>query len=424
MTLGDMSVTTLSALGIAAFLLDVMYMAVILRRHIAGLGKGMHVIYVSALLIGLFLLFCITEVSRCVIAENEPSVFEEFASDVNALFCMGTEAVMTALWAVFWLRQEMYIYSSLTPQSLEDGLNSMTDGVAFVSTKGVPLLVNSSMQRVYFEALGLTSFDSDRLEKGLQRNELNEGCSSEIRGKGYYLHMADGSVWDIQKRIIMIGRKKIWEILAYDVTERYRKSMELEERNSHLEEVNRSIRAYTREMNAIIREEEVLAAKIRIHDDVGRALLALKSYLIRGGDREALMEMWQFTAGLLRGENIPDGSADPIAALKEAADAVGVRLVLNGDIPEDLRKLIAIAIHECLTNTVKHADGTELTVDITDDNGTVTAVFTNDGDPPEGEISESGGLKSLRSAVEQVRGEMEIASDPRFMLTIKVGGKE
>ena len=63
-------------------------------------------------------------------------------------------------------------------------------------------------------------------------------------------------------------------------------------------------------------------------------------------------------------------------------------------------------------------------VDITDDNGTVTAVFTNDGDPPEGEISESGGLKSLRSAVEQVRGEMEIASDPRFMLTIKVGGKE
>ena len=97
-----MSVTTLSALGIAAFLLDVMYMAVILRRHIAGLGKGMHVIYVSALLIGLFLLFCITEVSRCVIAENEPSVFEAFASDVNALFCMGTEAVMTALWAVFW----------------------------------------------------------------------------------------------------------------------------------------------------------------------------------------------------------------------------------------------------------------------------------------------------------------------------------
>ena len=110
--------------------------------------------------------------------------------------------------------------------------------------------------------------------------------------------------------------------------------------------------------------------------------------------------------------------------LKEAADAVGVKLILNGDIPRKLRKLIAIAIHECLTNTVKHADGSELTVDITDEDGIVTVVFTNDGKPPEGEISESGGLKSLRSTVEQFRGEMEIASEPRFMLTIRVSGKE
>ena len=66
----------------------------------------------------------------------------------------------------------------------------------------------------------------------------------------------------------------------------------------------------------------------------------------------------------------------------------------------------------------------ELTVDITDEDGIVTVVFTNDGKPPEGEISESGGLKSLRSTVEQFRGEMEIASEPRFMLTIRVSGKE
>jgi signal transduction histidine kinase len=300
----------------------------------------------------------------------------------------------------------------------------MPDGVAFVSSKGVPLLVNSTMQRLFRESMGTPYFDIRDFEYSLQDRTLVVGCTSEIHGKGYYLHLSDGSVWDIQKSLMMIEGRKIWELLAYDVTERYRKSLELEERNEHLAEVNRSIRNYTREMNAIIREEEVLAAKIRIHDDVGRALLALKSYLIRGGDREALLEMWQFTAGLLRGENAPDESADPIVALKEAAEAVGVKLILNGEIPKSLQKVMAIAIHECLTNTVKHADGSELTVDITDENGLITAVFTNDGKPPEGEISESGGLKSLRSAVEQVRGEMEIASRPRFMLTVRVGGKE
>ena len=177
-------------------------------------------------------------------------------------------------------------------------------------------------------------------------------------------------------------------------------------------------------MNAMIREEEILAAKIRIHDDVGRALLALKSYLIRGGDREALMELWKFTTEVLKGENDPDSSADRIGALKDAAEAVGVELTVNGSIPEELRKVIAIAIHECLTNTVKHADGTKLNVDITEENGLVTAVFTNDGKPPEGELSEKGGLKSLRTAVEQVRGEMELAADPQFRLTIRAERKE
>ena len=423
MKLAGSSILTLQALGIAGYFLNILFLAGMMRGRVAG-RKRSGAIFIPPLVICLLLLMSITEVCRYVTSDSVPSEFEKFAEKLSAPLCIGIEFVMTIVWGVLWLRQELNIIGRLTPQSLEDGLNSMPDGVAFVSSKGVPLLVNSTMQRLFRESMGSPYFDIRDFEYSMQNQALIVGCSADIHGKGYYLHLSDGSVWDIQKSLMMIEGRKVWELLAYDVTERYRKSLELEERNVHLEEVNRSIRNYTREMNAIIREEEVLAAKIRIHDDVGRALLALKSYLIRGGDREDLIEMWQFTAGLLSGENTPDDSADPIGALKEAADAVGVKLILNGDIPRKLRKLIAIAIHECLTNTVKHADGSELTVDITDEDGMVTVVFTNDGKPPEGEISESGGLKSLRSTVEQFRGEMEIASEPRFMLTIRVSGKE
>ncbi len=424
MSLIEVPLFTLSSLGIASFILNFLFLAIIIRRHISGLGRKMYFISVPALVLCTAMMLAVNEVCRFVIGDHAPSIFEQYAEKLNAAVCLIFLAVMTLLWGVLWLRQEVEILSTLTPQSLEDGLNSLPDGVAFTDVKGVPLMVNSTMQRVCREALGSPLLDIRVLEQSLQKGGLCEGCKAEIRGKDYYLHLKDGSVWDIRKRLLMIERRRFWELLAYDITERYQKSTELEERNAHLTEVNRSIRAYTREMNAMIREEEILAAKIRIHDDVGRALLALKSYLIRGGDREALMELWKFTTEVLKGENDPDSSADRIGALKDAAEAVGVELTVNGSIPEELRKVIAIAIHECLTNTVKHADGTKLNVDITEENGLVTAVFTNDGKPPEGELSEKGGLKSLRTAVEQVRGEMELAADPQFRLTIRAERKE
>ena len=424
MTLGDISVFTLAALGIGAYLLNFMWLAVMIRRSVSGLRSKLYIIAIPALILCTVVMLCITEVSRCVIGGREPSVFEQTAEQLNAAGCLIFLIVMTLIWGLLWIKQETTIMSSLTPQSLEDGLNSLPDGITFADPNGVPLLVNSTMQRVCREGLGRPMLNTLSFEDCLQKGMVAEGCRAEIRGKGYYLHLRDGSIWDIRKRLVITKGHKLWELLAYDITERYSKSRELEERSAHLKEVNLNIRNYTRELNAIIREEEVLAAKIRIHDDVGRALLALKSYLIRGGDREALIELWQFTAGLLRGENEPDDSADPIGALMEAAKAVGVELTLTGSIPPDLHKLTVIAIHECLTNTVKHADGTRLDVEITDKDGCVTEIFRNDGRPPQGEISEKGGLKSLRTAVEKERGEMELSADPQFTLTIRVNRKE
>ena len=263
MKLAGSSILTLQALGIAGYFLNILFLAGMMRGRVAG-RKRSGAIFIPPLVICLLLLMSITEVCRYVTSDSVPSEFEKFAEKLSAPLCIGIEFVMTIVWGVLWLRQELNIIGRLTPQSLEDGLNSMPDGVAFVSSKGVPLLVNSTMQRLFRESMGSPYFDIRDFEYSMQNQTLIVGCSADIHGKGYYLHLSDGSVWDIQKSLMMIDGRKVWELLAYDVTERYRKSLELEERNVHLEEVNRSIRNYTREMNAIIREEEVLAAKIRI----------------------------------------------------------------------------------------------------------------------------------------------------------------
>ena len=44
--------------------------------------------------------------------------------------------------------------------------------------------------------------------------------------------------------------------------------------------------------------------------------------------------------------------------------------------------------------------------------------FCNDGDKPDGEVTEGGGLGSLRKKVEREGGTMMVQSDPEFTLTI------
>ena len=76
-----------------------------------------------------------------------------------------------------------------------------------------------------------------------------------------------------------------------------------------------------------------------------------------------------------------------------------------------------------MTNVVKHANGNELYVTVREDGKTLTASFTNNGNPPSGEIAEGGGLSSLRTLVEREGGIMTIRSKPAFSLelTMKKG---
>jgi signal transduction histidine kinase len=49
-----------------------------------------------------------------------------------------------------------------------------------------------------------------------------------------------------------------------------------------------------------------------------------------------------------------------------------------------------------------------------------TVTVTNDGKPPESEITEGGGLSTLRKRVERAGGTMLVQSVPVFKLTVTV----
>lgn len=78
-----------------------------------------------------------------------------------------------------------------------------------------------------------------------------------------------------------------------------------------------------------------------------------------------------------------------------------------------------------MNNAVRHASATELRLSLTETDENYIAVFTNNGKPPEAEITEGGGLSSLRSKIEKESGFIKITAHPVFQMTLTLPkGKE
>ena len=320
---------------------------------------------------------------------------------------------------VIYIRIYRVINGELTPQSVCDGLDQLPDGVCYSMQDGFPRLVNDRMQQISNAAFGVGVLDAKKLRERQMKQELMPGCSVDERGGNTFLRLSDGSVWQMKKQTVTVDKRELNETIAYDVTQRYHDLLELEQRNQRLEEVNRQIREYDRSMDRIVREKEILAAKIRLHGNLGQCFLAIQEYLTGNEqNRETVTKELINTVSLLRNNTVEEHTEDRLYALYEAAKAVSVEIRLNGELPEDYKETIEVAIHECLTNTVKHAGGHVLDVFVRNDEHRVEAELTNDGKPPKGPINETGGLKNLRALVEGQGEEMTVSGDPVFRLVL------
>ena len=112
----------------------------------------------------------------------------------------------------------------------------------------------------------------------------------------------------------------------------------------------------------------------------------------------------------------------PITTAIQQAAEMGVDVLLDGPHPNSQRlcELVALAIRECATNCVRHADGTELYVSLEQKLDYIYVSLTNNGSVPKGEILEGGGLSMLRQHVKKAGGKMNVQSIPYFKLTLSL----
>ena len=127
-----------------------------------------------------------------------------------------------------------------------------------------------------------------------------------------------------------------------------------------------------------------------------------------------------------QGPGVRCDRADPLKDLMASAWEIGVRVRIQGELPKGNAnaQLMIAAMRECATNTVRHAGGSEMTVQLMRTQKADIAVITNNGRTPEGEIVEGGGLSGLRQSVENRHGTMAVRGKPAFRLSIVLPREE
>ncbi len=358
----------------------------------------------------------------------------------------------------------------MTPGVIKENMDHMPVGICYGAADGLPLLVNAQMDRLSASLFGTEILNANRFW-----NDLKTAADpSEV-------HLPDGTIWDF-RRTRLGDEDGRWEILAYDITEQYQLGRELKEDSRRQRELNERLHKFNQEINLVTREDEILRAKIRIHDEIGHALMSYRLYQSQSPENRYPREMlalWDYIVRVLRREAEESGeSADTFwQEFQKKAKALHVQVILRGEVPESpfgetspavsaagetqasylsgasdtaasfreeeeteqadaislLERLaekrepeenvLCVALQECLTNTVKHGRGNTLYVCAREtftekESDRVEIAVYNNGVPPKGEIRETGGLGNLRRLAAQQGVEMHIESSPVFLLRL------
>lgn len=326
-----------------------------------------------------------------------------------------------------WFRRER-----IGRASIKESLDNLPSGICFADQSGLVILSNKQMYRLCYTLMGV---DLQHISELLDALEKPQAGIQSVGADTNVYRFPEGKVWKFtQSSITDADGNAYTQVLAVDVTALYEKGDELEQENRRLEEVNARARNLYAQLDDIVREEENFAVKTHVHDEMGELLGLTRNMLTQ---RElpperlkALGKRWEHIGDTLGAVGKQDGDAfdsdKTLAELTEGIAGIGVALHVRGEFPQKsgAAYLLTAAVRECAINTVRHAKGSEMTVELTKTPHSLIAATTNDGLAPAGEVVEGGGLSALRRRIEGMGGAMQVESTPRFRLVITLPGKE
>ena len=405
----------------AAALLTAVLLAILLAYTRTKQAGYRSLIALIQFLISVFLLSVLLNYSYNALIEGQPEIlygFELRLLSLPWLMYAATEGMsaMAVLLHGRMLRRDRNTH--LSADAIRQTVNLLPTALMISDPDGTVLLANLQMTELCRALTGEALSDAQRFIRYV----------GSVSDEDRLAHTHDGKAWQfIQSRITLNGREYD-QLTAINMTEKYRVTKELRNKNERLREVQFRMRSVAAKERSLVAAREVMNARMTVHDRMGAVLLSGKYYLDHPEEvrEEELLRLLEYSNTFLLGEvERPEREGDPLEEALQTARRIGVSVAVTGDIPgtEPARALIAQAVEQCASNAVRHAGGDRLTVVITGGDAEVSAVFSNNGSPPKGPIVETGGLAVLRRTVEDTGGAMTVRSEPAFRLSITVPKK-
>lgn len=178
-----------------------------------------------------------------------------------------------------------------------------------------------------------------------------------------------------------------------DVTKQYHEKINLTKQTEKLKEISRELRYLSDNVLILTREREVLAAKTKLHDQMGAGLTAIRQNLLQGSEdySDAVRLLCQAVNAIWNDNQQPFGEGEFEQFLQDAK-TLGVKIECLGSLPknEDYANIYILAMRECLTNGVCHAGATELFITMQENNDFIVFALQIMGQHRRKKLSQKG----------------------------------
>ena len=210
-------------------------------------------------------------------------------------------------------------------------------------------------------------------------------------------------------------------MIGSDITAEYAKTKALERDKTELSLLNQELQEYYRSIDDVVRRQEILQARVNIHDEMNR--LMLSTMAASGEDPAALdriFSLWEQNALLLGKEAEETKEKDD--SLAQLAAALDIRLIWLGTLSQTLsgpqRSLFYSAAQEAIVNAAKHAGAKIMTISFDESEGRRYCRFTNDGAVPKDPGRFTGGLANLSLLAGKQGASVSASCEKGFTLSL------
>lgn len=216
------------------------------------------------------------------------------------------ESIFAVILVISLIILRRYRLSHLSNGAIKETVDMLPVGICFAKEDGTVVLKNLLADSICRELTGGALTDLDRFWTQIE-------AAGEKQNQVSIVVLPSGKTVMFQRCDIEVDSERFIQLIACDISEQYRITVELRDKNHKLLDIQQRMKAFGEMSMRLAMTEEILRARVSIHDEMGHLLLSGKYCLDRPetADRDNLLRLERYTHLLLMHEGEEPDDALP-----------------------------------------------------------------------------------------------------------------